>query len=143
MKEADYQKTIEMVAVVAGCIITREGKYLLVQERQQRAYGLWNLPAGHVDKGESIKAAAKREALEEVGFEVKLVKEIGVYHDGPGKPVVHVFAAKIVGGTLHFPEAELLDAQWLTFQQIQELHEGGKLRGPWIWHAITDFIRTP
>ena len=54
-----------LVPVVAGCVIQKDGKYLLVQEKQQKVYGLWNLPAGHVDEGETFEEAAIRESQEE------------------------------------------------------------------------------
>ncbi len=39
-----------------------------VQEGQGLAKGLWNLPAGHVDPGETLIEAACKEALEETGY---------------------------------------------------------------------------
>lgn len=61
---------------VAGITLKdNSGRYLLVQERLPHVYGLWNLPAGHVDEGETPQQAALREGLEETGFKVKLVSE--------------------------------------------------------------------
>jgi ADP-ribose pyrophosphatase YjhB (NUDIX family) len=48
--------------MVAACLIKRDGKYLLVQEKQPKAYGLWNLPAGKVDEGYTIEETAIKEA---------------------------------------------------------------------------------
>lgn len=64
-----------LAGVVAGCVIKKDGNYLLVQERQPKVYGKWNLPAGHVDKDETIEQAAVREAKEETGYEVELIKK--------------------------------------------------------------------
>ena len=58
----------------AGCIIEKDGKYLLVQEAQKHVYGLWNLPAGKVEEGYTIAETAVKEAKEETGFDVEIVE---------------------------------------------------------------------
>ena len=52
-----------MKKVVAGGIIEKDGKYLLVQENQKICRGKWNIPAGGVDPNENVIDAAKREVL--------------------------------------------------------------------------------
>ena len=127
----------ENVEVVAGCVIKQNDKYLLVQENKSKVYGLWNIPAGHVDKGESIEQAAVREVKEESGYEVKLGAKLGIYHETVEVPVKHAYEAQIVGGELSIPEEEILDAKWLTYDEIKSLGKEGKLRAPWILDAIS------
>lgn len=136
MTEEEWRQSVEWAGIVAACLLEQDGRYLLVQEKQPKAYGLWNLPAGHVDKGETIPQAAVRETKEEAGFIVELDKEIGVFHESVGRPVVHVFRARIVDGELTIREDEILDAQWLPYEDISSLHDAGKLRGEWIWQAL-------
>lgn len=112
--------------IICGVVLERDGAYLLVQERQPKAYGLWNLPAGKVDEGETLEQAAAREASEETGFDVALKQHLYVLHPEAHRPVMHAFAADITGGELHIPQEELLDAQWFTFDQIQAMQD--KLR---------------
>lgn len=57
----------------AGCIIFRDGEVIL---RRTRA-GEWVFPKGHVEPGESIEEAARREAAEETGLEVELDRLVG------------------------------------------------------------------
>lgn len=109
------------VPVVAGVVIERDGRYLLVQERQPKAHGQWNLPAGKVDVGETIEQAAVREAKEECGYDVELGRHLLTIHLGIERPVLHAFAAHIIGGDLQFPLDEILDAQWFTPDQIRQL----------------------
>lgn len=137
MTQEEWQKSVEWVGVVAGCVLRQDGKYLLVQEKQPKVYGLWNVPAGYTDKGETVEQAAVREVKEESGFDVKLGQKLGVYHEGIPKPVKHIFAAEIVGGELHIQEDEILDAKWLTFEEIQTLGKEGKLRAAWITDAVS------
>ncbi len=121
------------IFVVAGVVIRKDGKYLLVQEKQPKAYKLWNWPAGKVDEGYSIEQTAVKEAKEECGFDVALVRELAIWHETAQSPVQHVFEANIIGGKLAFPEDEILDARWFSFQELQSMKD--VLRGKWILAA--------
>ena len=70
------EKPVVTTFVVAGVVVCRDGRYLLVQEKQEHAYGLWNLPAGRVDEGDTIEETAIKEAREETGFIVELGERI-------------------------------------------------------------------
>lgn len=140
MSQSDQQKwenSVEWIGLVAGCIIKQDGKYLLVQEKQEKAYGLWNVPAGYVDKGEEVEAAAVREVKEESGYDVVLDGLIGLYHDSTKEPLKHAFKAQIVGGELSTPDDEILDAKWLTYEEVRDLNEEKKIRARWVFDAIS------
>lgn len=117
----------QRVEIVAGVVIEQDAKFLLVQEVRAAVRGLWNFPGGKVDVGETFEQAAVREAKEEVGLEVKLVQALPVFHPRADGPVFHYFIATILSGQLNIQEDELLDAQWLTADQILAL--GDQLRG--------------
>jgi len=136
MNQIEWEASIEQAAVVAACLIKNDNKYLLVQEGNPKVYGLWNLPAGHVDKGEQIDTAAVREAKEETGFDVELVKEIDLIHEGIGKSVKHIFSANIVGGEIYIDKDEIIDVKWLSFDEIKEKNEDNELRNSWVWDVI-------
>jgi 8-oxo-dGTP pyrophosphatase MutT (NUDIX family) len=136
LSKEEWQRTIEQSVVVAACLLKQDDKYLLVQERQPIAYGLWNLPTGHVERGEEIEETAIREVKEETGFDVNLTKEIAIYHESIKQAVKHVFAADIIGGNVMPPNDEIMDIKWLTFDQVKDLHKNGKLRKPWVWDVI-------
>lgn len=138
MSTEEWETSIAWSRVVAGCVVKNdEGKYLLVQEKQPKVYGLWNIPAGHVDKGESIKAAAVREVKEETGYDVELSEKIDVYHDEVEEPVRHAFRARVIGGELAAQPGEILDASWFSYEEILGMKHEGKLRVLWIFDAIT------
>jgi len=128
--------TFQLVGIVAGCVLEQDGTYLLVQEKQQKVYGLWNLPAGRVDEGETIEAAAVRETREESGYDVVLEGKIGAEHSDAQRPVLHAFKGRIMGGDLKFDPDELLDARWFTLAEVREAHKQGKLRADWVLNAI-------
>lgn len=60
------------MVVIAGCLIVRNNRVLMVKEAQKKCYGQWNIPAGHVEENEKITDAAIRETFEETGCKVKL-----------------------------------------------------------------------
>ncbi len=137
MNQQEWEASIAWSKVVAGCVIRNgDGKFLLVQEKQPRVYGLWNLPAGHVDKGESIEHAAIREVKEETGYDVELGDKIGIYHETVESPVRHAFNAKIIGGELKIQLDEILDAKWFSFAEITSMKQASKLRVDWIYDAM-------
>lgn len=54
-------------------------RIILVQEAKPAARGLWNLPGGHVELGESIVDAAQRELREETGLLPAMSWLVGIY----------------------------------------------------------------
>jgi len=120
----------EFSGLACNVVMKREDKFLMVQEKKEKVYGLWNLPGGRVDKGETLEHAAIREAKEETGFDIKLVRQIMVSHPAVERHVLHSYEAEITGGKLAIPEEELLDAQWLTYEEILKIDSEGKLRAP-------------
>ncbi len=81
-------------------IIREDGKIVLTKRED---FAVWCLPGGGVDEGESAAQAAIREAREETGLEVELLRLVGIYSKpdwiGRGDHDV-VFAARPVGGEL-------------------------------------------
>lgn len=105
---------------IAGVLIYKAGKYLLVQEKQTHVYGLWNIPAGHVEKGESYEKAAKREGEEETGYKLKVGVKIGTF---PLKDdaQMHVYKAEVLNGEIKYDEEELLNVGWFSPEEIKTL----------------------
>ena len=122
--------------IVAGVVIKQGGKYLLVQENRpgKDGHGLWNLPAGRVESGHTIEDTAIKEAKEETGYEVKLVRKLDLFQAHAGTPPKHAFEAQIIGGELAWPKDEIKEAKWFTWDEIKQMH--GQLREEWIEGAI-------
>jgi 8-oxo-dGTP diphosphatase len=127
---------IKQTSIVAGVVLKRDGKFLLVQEKLPKAYKLWNLPAGKVEEGYSIEETAIKEAKEESGFDCKLIKLIDIYQEDAERPVRHAFFAEITGGSLQIPEDEILDAKWLSLEEIRDMSKSKSLRGEWVLDCI-------
>lgn len=120
--------------IVAGVVIRRADKFLLVQEKKEIARGLWNIPAGKVEIGYTIEQTAVKEVKEETGYEVRLIRKIDIFQENEKVPARHAFLGEIVGGNLTFPADEILDVQWYTYDEILEMKE--KLRSVWVLGAI-------
>jgi 8-oxo-dGTP diphosphatase len=87
--------------VAVGTVIrTPEDAVVLVRRGIEPGYGKWVFPGGYVDRGEEVERAAIREAQEECGLDVRLEGLINVYSYPRHTPVLLVYAASIVGGTM-------------------------------------------
>ena len=103
--------------VAVGTIISDGGRIVLVQRAIEPGYGKWVYPGGYVDRGELVRDAAVREAREESGLHVSLGRLINVYSYPGRAPVVIVYEATIVGGTLSADD-ECLDARLFEAHEI-------------------------
>ena len=65
--------------VIAGCIIERDGKYLLCQRGIPPRPGTWTLPAGFMENGETTEQAALREVWEETGVRADIVSPYSIF----------------------------------------------------------------
>jgi 8-oxo-dGTP pyrophosphatase MutT (NUDIX family) len=100
--------------------------------------GPWGLIGGAIEPDETPEEAARREALEEVGIEVELVALRGVF-GGPayrvrypnGDQVAYVstlFDAKIAYGSPTPDRDEVVEAQWFTIEELDQLDVNGFTR---------------
>jgi ADP-ribose pyrophosphatase YjhB (NUDIX family) len=58
--------------IIAGCVIDVDGRILLCKRAIEPRRGYWTIPAGFMENGESVQAAAAREAMEEALANVKI-----------------------------------------------------------------------
>ncbi len=103
--------------VAVGAICTSGEGIILLRRAIEPGYGRWVFPGGYVDRGETLEGAARREALEEVHAEIRIVRLVNAY-SYEGQPiVVIVFAAEMVGGELRRGE-EALEVRVFTPREI-------------------------
>lgn len=65
--------------IVAGCIPEWDGRILLCRRAIEPRHGLWTLPAGFMENGETTEQAAAREALEEAMVDVEILDLYSVF----------------------------------------------------------------
>ena len=123
--------------VIVGGIIEKNGKYLLVQEAQEKCYKKWNFPAGHLDFNESLEQGAIREIKEETGCDVEIngicyiankILEDDFF-------VMIVFNAKLIKESIKFDKEEILDVKWFEYDEIVNKMDN-MLRGSYIKTAV-------
>lgn len=106
----------DTVTYVVACVLLNERKeVLMIQEAKQSCAGKWYLPAGRMEKGETIVDACKREVLEETGLEMECTTLLIVESAG-GVWFRFVLTGTITGGTLKTPaqaDKESLQAKWV------------------------------
>jgi ADP-ribose pyrophosphatase YjhB (NUDIX family) len=112
---------------VAVAVLNEKGEILL----QKRNDGLWGVPGGFMELGESTEEAGRREVFEETGIEIGKLELVGVFS---GKqhfvqlpngdafyPVTIAYISKeIIGGDLKADGHETMDAK---FYRVNELPE--------------------
>lgn len=64
-----------------GVFIWQNKKFIIGKRKGSHGDGTWTLPGGHLEFGETIEQAAKREAAEEVGVRIKNIKILAVTND--------------------------------------------------------------
>lgn len=66
--------------VIVGCVCEWEGKILLCRRAIEPRYGLWTVPAGFLENGETTAAGAQRETLEEANARVAIDTLFALYN---------------------------------------------------------------
>jgi 8-oxo-dGTP diphosphatase len=112
------------VTPCVGAIVTDErGRLLMIQRGHDPGAGLWSIPGGRVEPGETDEQALVRELLEETNLQVKVGKFVGsVQREVPGGAVIDIrdYAATIIGGTLR-PGDDAAAARWVTAAELAQL----------------------
>ena len=89
------------------------------------------LPAGKLDKGESILKCLKRELQEETGYTARKVKHLISYWPTPafGNEVLHVYMAEnLVPGRMNTDEDEFLQCVIVPFEKALKMVKSGEIR---------------
>lgn len=142
MNEERASKAIWCPHVTVASVIADGERFLMVEERI-RGELRYNQPAGHLEPGESLVAAAVRETLEETGWDVEPRHFIGVQQWWSPLHDDHIvrfsFAARAVGHRPEYPlDSGIERAVWMRRDEIAAL--GERLRGPLVLRSIDDWL---
>jgi ADP-ribose pyrophosphatase YjhB (NUDIX family) len=113
-----------LIPCVGGIVINPAGFLLVVQRRNEPARGLWSLPGGRVETGESATSAVVREVAEETGIVAPVLREVGsVRRAAPGGGIYDIRDFLMLDRSDIQPRAadDALDARYVTPAQLRDL----------------------
>lgn len=105
----------------AGAVVRdAEGRLLLIRRGHPPAEGMWSLPGGRIEPGETAAEAAAREVLEETGLEVEIGQVLITAVIWGGGFRVQDFAATVIGGDLRAGD-DAADVRWIDAEELTSL----------------------
>ncbi|MEW6334493.1 MAG: NUDIX hydrolase [Thermodesulfobacteriota bacterium] len=114
--------------VGVGAVVLKEGRVLLVRRGVAPAMGLWAIPGGAIELGETLREAAEREILEETGITIRAGEPVFTcdvcHRDDEGRVRFHYvivdLAADYVSGEVRGAD-DALEARWVAPGEIMDL----------------------
>ena len=111
--------------VGVGAVVVKDGKALIIKRGHEPRKGEWSLPGGHVELGETLLDAVRREIKEETGLDVEVGPLIElfdrIHHDG-GRVRYHFVIVDYLctcrGGTLCAAD-DAEDAAWVSDDELE------------------------
>ncbi|MGA9323811.1 MAG: NUDIX domain-containing protein, partial [Xanthobacteraceae bacterium] len=115
-------KSTRTPVLAAGGIVIRNGGKPLVAIVQRRRDNAWVLPKGKLKPNEKPIAAARREAIEETGADVRVHEFLGVisYVGGSGPKIAHFWRMQAIGGPAGKPMDDIKAVEWLPLTAAVE-----------------------
>jgi len=128
-------------SVTVAAVIERDGRFLLVEERIDGRIVL-NQPAGHLDRGEPLLAACKREVLEETAHRFEPTSLVGIYRwHYAARDVTFLrfcFSGEIRGVEDRALDREIVALRWLTEGEVKSRQ--AEHRSPLVQECVQDFL---
>jgi len=108
--------------VGVGGVARQDGAILLIRRGTPPSEGLWSVPGGRVEWGETLSEAVRREVLEETGLEVEVGEVAGLVeriYEGFHYVIVDYFVT-VLGGALQ-AGGDVREARWVPETEVEAL----------------------
>ncbi len=121
------KKKYKTIKAAGGTVINKKGELLIIKRN-----GIWDLPKGKIEPGETKKQAAIREVQEECGIDdlkiiSKIAKTYHTYHfkDQDILKTTHWYKMSYIGNKLPIPQTEegISEIRWITNREIDQILE--------------------
>jgi ADP-ribose pyrophosphatase YjhB (NUDIX family) len=131
-----------IIHLTVATVVERNGKFLMVRETKDGVQVL-NQPAGHVEPGEDVIAAALRETLEETSWEVKVTGFLGFSNAMSVVTGITYYRLVFVAEPVKFNQNAEIDsdidsAEWMTLEEIKD--PSNTPRSEMVHQAVDDFM---
>lgn len=134
---------LEFPSKSVGVLVENDASQLLLVEAYRYVTGTveWEIPAGHIDDGETVLAAAEREVNEEGGYATAGHRLIYSFYPIPGigDALHHVVYCQAVGQGADFDRSEVRAVRWFSRSELQTLldaktlHDGYTVTALLLW----------
>jgi 8-oxo-dGTP diphosphatase len=117
--------TARPTVAVGAIVFDERGRVLLVRRGRAPARGLWSVPGGRVELGESLAAAVERELREETGLAVRcgalveVVERITIEGEATWHYVILDFLAVVTGGGEAANGDDAADVRWFAIDELE------------------------
>jgi len=113
------------IIAVAALIINQNKEIVLIRRGVEPGKGLWSIPGGAVELGETLIEALKREIREETGLLIDPIELLDVVdiikRDYEGRIAFHYvtvdYIARVIGGELR-AASDVVDVRWVKWEDI-------------------------
>jgi 8-oxo-dGTP pyrophosphatase MutT (NUDIX family) len=127
--------------VTVAAVVEHEGRFLIVEEEAENRI-VYNQPAGHLERGESLLDAVVRETREETGWRIRPTAVVGIHQWTSPSARSFLRVAFACNALDHDPALEPDDGiravMWLTRAEVAA--RGDALRSPMVLKCIDDFM---
>lgn len=129
--------------VTVASVIEKNGRFLLVQEKDESGKNVFNQPAGHLEPNETLLECAIRESLEETGWIVEPIAALSVrLYTSAANNITYlrtnVICKAIEQKQNYQLDTAILSTHWLSPMEIKKF--SSSLRSPLVLEAVDDYL---
>ena len=115
----------QVKAITAGIILNPQKEKILLVRRADSMWGdAWSIPGGHIDFGETVEEALKRELKEELNLKTLKVKFVGYEEFTPEtKPDKQFISLNflVIANEQIQPNHEIKEAKWFSLNELNNI----------------------
>lgn len=108
-------------APCACAVVSKDGKVMLTKRGTEPSLGLWDLPGGYIEIGETPEETLHRELLEETGLEVRITRLLGFFVDTYGDGGIDTlnvsYECEVVSGS-ESPASDVAAIGWFSPDEL-------------------------